>query len=71
MKDITRRLRVLRASAQITQRDIAAKTGIPLSRYWEIENGYREPDGREIGKIARALKVQPEEIVPSQAAGVA
>jgi len=38
---------------------------MPLNRYWEIENGYRTPDDKELEAIARALKCQPSDIVPS------
>jgi transcriptional regulator with XRE-family HTH domain len=68
MKDITRRLRMLRVGVGLTQRDVAGRVGISMSRYWEIENGYRTPDDRELSKIARTLKAQPDDIVPSSEA---
>ena len=64
MKAITRRLRILRAERDITQRDTAIKAGLSLSRYWEIENGYRDPDPAEVSAIARALKATPENVQP-------
>lgn len=71
MKAITKRLRVLRTERGITQRDLALKAGIPLGRYWEIENGYREPDDEERVSIARALKAQPDDIWTTDSAAVA
>ena len=57
MKSVTKRLRSLRAERDITQRDLAIKTKMPVLRYWEIENGYRDADDREQRRIAKALRV--------------
>lgn len=66
MKAITKRLRSLRLDANaMSQRDTAIKARIPFTRYQHIENGYRTPDDKELEAIARALKCQPSDIVPS------
>lgn len=65
MKELTRRLRVLRAEREVTQRDLAQKAHIPVGRYWDIENGYRMPDQNELARLARVLKVTPEDILPA------
>jgi transcriptional regulator with XRE-family HTH domain len=62
MKEITRRLRQLRAGRPITQRDLALKADLPITRYWEIENGYREPSGDELAAIAKVLRCEPADI---------
>lgn len=49
------RLKVLRAECQITQMDLARKTGLALNRYWRIENGYDDPTNAELRKLAKAL----------------
>jgi transcriptional regulator with XRE-family HTH domain len=50
-----RRLVAARALAGLSQIDTAAKAGMPLTRYWRIENGYDEPTQRERERLARAL----------------
>ena len=52
---ITRRLKVLRAERDMTQRDVASAAGMPMLRYWEIENGHRVPTSIERRRIAKAL----------------
>lgn len=59
------KLRVLRAERRITQIDLATKAGIPMTRYWKIENGYVDPTPGERGRIARALKATTNEAFPS------
>lgn len=54
------RLRVLRADCEISQMDLAIKAGLSRDRYWRIENGYDKPTLGELGKLARALKVEPD-----------
>lgn len=67
MKPITKRLRHLRLERGFTQRDLIEKVEMSKTRYWEIEKGYREPEPSEVRKLARALKCQPTDIVPSEA----
>jgi transcriptional regulator with XRE-family HTH domain len=71
MKEITRRLRLIRTERDLTQRDTALKADMPLSRYWEIENGYRPPTDAEVGRLARALKVERKAIIPTSESEVA
>ena len=58
----TNRLRVIRADRQVTQMDLARKTGIGLSRYWRIEHGYDKPKAREVEKLAKALQVEAADL---------
>lgn len=54
-----RALKALRATAGLSQLDVAEQMGIPEKRYWRIENGYDEPkDDAERRKLARALRVE-------------
>lgn len=71
MKNLTKRLRVLRAERDITQRDLALKVGMSIQRYWEIENGYRKADESEQSSIARVLKADRTNIFDDGAAAVA
>lgn len=66
MKAITQRLQQLRFSRdRISQREVSQKIRMPLQRYWEIENGYRQPSEDEVKAIAKVLRVTPTEIDPS------
>jgi transcriptional regulator with XRE-family HTH domain len=71
MKDITRRLRLIRTERDLTQRDTAIKADMPTMRYWEIENGYRTPTDAEVSRLARALKVDRTAIVPTPESEIA
>lgn len=62
MKVITKRLRVLRAERDLSQRDTATKAGMSVDRYWKIENGYADPTDAERQGLARALRLQPDDI---------
>lgn len=68
MKAIKQRLLVLRAArGRISQREVAVRLGMPVERYWRIENGYQEPTNEELAGIAKILRCSPEEIVPPKA----
>jgi transcriptional regulator with XRE-family HTH domain len=71
MKEITRRLRLIRTERDLTQRDTALRADISISKYWEIENGYRKPTDAEVARLARALKVDRAAIVPTPESEVA
>lgn len=70
MKAITKRLRLLRLERAISQRDLALLADLPMGRYWEIENGYRDPDETDLQKLAKAFECAPDEII-GHAEGVA
>lgn len=59
-EQVRRRLRALRAGVGLSQRGIAATTGISESRYWRIENSYDEPTDTERAKLAKALRVNED-----------
>jgi len=64
----TNRLKVLRASANLSQLDTAIEAGIPQHRYWLIENGYREPTPDERSTLAKIFKVAESEVFQTPAA---
>lgn len=47
----------MRQARDLTQMDLAKRIGIGLTRYWQIENGYRLPTPAERARLARVLKV--------------
>ena len=51
------RIKRIRIDQGITQRDMAAKLGIPYSTYSNYENNNREPNFELIQRIAQALDV--------------
>lgn len=58
-----RRLKVLRAEAELTQSKLARKAGLSHARYWQIENGEgSDPHAHEQRGIAAALGVAVSEI---------
>lgn len=55
--DLKRRFRKAREHAGLTLRDLAAKSGQPLSTITDIEGGRRMPRINTLEKIAQALRV--------------
>lgn len=53
--DFGRRLRSLREKVQLTQDQLADKTGISRSSLYRYESSYHIPDGNVIKKLAGAL----------------
>jgi transcriptional regulator with XRE-family HTH domain len=58
-----RRIRELRAWSQV---DLSQKTGIAQRTISELESGRRSPQPRTTRKLARALKVDPAELIGDQ-----
>jgi transcriptional regulator with XRE-family HTH domain len=58
------RLRVLRAERGLSQMDTAVKAKIALHRYWQIENGYKDPEADERARLARVFKVSETDVFP-------
>ena len=53
----------VRERAGLKQSDVAARLGVPASYLSKIENGTRRLDVIELIQIARAMKVDPADIV--------
>jgi transcriptional regulator with XRE-family HTH domain len=58
------RLRLARAEKRITQLDTAAAVGMNQSRYWMIENGYRDATPDERAALARVLGSTVDALFP-------
>lgn len=67
MKPTANRLRVVRAEKRVTQEQIESRTKnrITQTRVSQIENGYADPSDDEKKLIARALKVDVQEVFPA------
>jgi transcriptional regulator with XRE-family HTH domain len=62
------RLRVIRADKRLTQLDTATRAGVPMTRYWKIENGYLDPTPEERKAIAKVLRVTESDAFPAAVA---
>ena len=60
------RLRQLRISKGLTQRDLADKADIDKSTVYRVENLQTTPSPTTIRKLAHALDVTPEELQSAQ-----
>jgi transcriptional regulator with XRE-family HTH domain len=60
--DVTK-LKALREERVLSQRDLASMAGLTQMTVWRIENGYRDARPGTIRKLARALGVEPKELV--------
>lgn len=57
MPTLSERLKELRARAEMTQQDLARKSGVPLQSVRNYEHGIREPSWIALFRLARALGV--------------
>jgi DNA-binding XRE family transcriptional regulator len=51
-----------RERAYLTTRELAKKAGVAAPTLWRIETGQNKPHISTMRKIAKALKVKPEDI---------
>jgi transcriptional regulator with XRE-family HTH domain len=56
----------VRERALLTQEELAARAGIGLTTLNRIENDRAEPHFRTIRKLAKALSVDPAELLPKE-----
>ena len=61
------RLRTLRTEHVLTLRELADAAGVSKDTIWRLENGHSEAHPSTIRKLAKALDVQPKELVRSGA----
>jgi transcriptional regulator with XRE-family HTH domain len=59
------RLRTLRTEHVLTLRELAEAAGVSKDTIWRLENGHSEAHPSTIRKLAKALDVQPKELVRS------
>jgi transcriptional regulator with XRE-family HTH domain len=57
------RLRELRRRRVLTLAELAEKAGVGRNTIWRLEHGVMGAQPRTIRKLARALNVEPEELV--------
>jgi transcriptional regulator with XRE-family HTH domain len=57
------RLRELRRRRVLTLEELAQKAGVGRNTIWRLEHGVMGAQPRTIRKLARALNVEPEELV--------
>jgi transcriptional regulator with XRE-family HTH domain len=60
--EVKRRFRLLRIAVNKTQIEVEQDAALPAGRYWKYENGVLVPEGDERKRLARALKVSPDDI---------
>jgi DNA-binding XRE family transcriptional regulator len=61
------RLRNLRTEHVLTLRELAEAAGVSKDTIWRLENGHSEAHPSTIRKLAKALDVQPKELVKTGA----
>jgi DNA-binding XRE family transcriptional regulator len=61
------RLRTLRVEHVLTLRELAEEAGVSKDTIWRLENGHSEAHPSTIRKLAKALDVQPKELVKTEA----
>lgn len=57
------RLRTLRGEHVLTLRELAEEAGVSKDTIWRLENGHSAAHPSTIRKLAKALGVQPKELV--------
>src|SRR5215208_6258654 len=61
--DIGRRIRDVREDLGMPAAELARRVGVAPNTVWRYESGEREPSMAMLGKIARALRTQPAELL--------
>jgi transcriptional regulator with XRE-family HTH domain len=56
------RYRQWRVLADLSQADVAVQAKMTKERYWQIENGYREPTEQELLRLAKIFRATPEQM---------
>ena len=60
------RLKALRYQRVLTLRELEQLSGVAYNTIWHLENGKRGAQPRTLRKLARALDVEPEELVKTE-----
>jgi transcriptional regulator with XRE-family HTH domain len=61
------KLRELRRRRVLTMEELAQAANVGLNTVWRLEHGVMGAQPRTIRKLARALGVEPEELVKTEA----
>ncbi len=60
------RLKALRHQRVLTLRELEQRSGVAYNTIWHLENGKRGAQPRTLRKLARALDVEPVELVKTE-----
>ena len=60
------RLKALRHQRVLTLRELEQRSGVAYNTIWHLENGKRGAQPRTLRKLARALNVEPEQLVKTE-----
>ena len=60
------RLKALRHQRVLTLRELEQRSGVAYNTIWHLENGKRGAQPRTLRKLARALDVEPEDLVKTE-----
>ena len=60
------RLKALRHRRVLTLRELEQRSGVAYNTIWHLENGKRGAQPRTLRKLARALDVEPEDLVKTE-----
>jgi transcriptional regulator with XRE-family HTH domain len=60
------KLRELRRRRVLTMEELAQKAGVGRNTIWRLEHGVMGAQPRTIRKLARALGVEPEDLVKTE-----
>ena len=63
------KLREIRKRALLTQQQLADKSGVGVTTIIRVERNQVEPQSRTIRKLAKALGVEPHELLKGEADG--
>jgi transcriptional regulator with XRE-family HTH domain len=63
------KLREIRKRALLTQQQLADKSGVGVTTIIRVERNQVEPQARTIRKLAKALGVEPYELLKGEADG--
>jgi transcriptional regulator with XRE-family HTH domain len=59
------RLRMFRAARGYSQLRTEQRAKLARGQYWRIENGYDTPTDRELRRIAKALGISTDDLIPT------
>jgi len=63
------RIRTFRVAEGLTQQQLAARAGLTQSAISSYESGRAEPSLETLRQLARALKIQPRDLLPDLPTG--
>lgn len=62
-QDVGKKMRLIRRKKKLSQEEVSELAGIHVSTYGRIERGESNAPLQTVGRIARALKVKPSELL--------